>query len=102
MQQVPNNNNNNNQPSDEIELSEDGTTLRIKGEVIEVLPGTLFKVKLINDAIVLAHTSGKMRKHRIRVLLYDIVSVEISISDAENLKRKDIIVNGRIAFRYKA
>jgi translation initiation factor IF-1 len=85
-----------------LEFQQNGDVISVKGQVIELLPNTKYRVKLPNNAIVLAHTSGKMRKNRIKILQYDSVNVEISISDLENLKRKDIITNGRITFRYKA
>ena len=52
----------------------------------------MFRVKLDNDHEVLAHTSGKMRKNRIRVLLGDKVTVEMTPYD---------LTKGRITFRYK-
>ncbi|MFO1242848.1 MAG: translation initiation factor IF-1 [Rickettsiales bacterium] len=66
--------------------------LEFDGEVIEVLPNTMFKVKLANEHIVLAHTSGKMRKNRIRVLAGDKVKVEMTPYD---------LTKGRITFRAK-
>ena len=66
--------------------------LEFDGEVIEVLPNTMFKVKLANDHIVLAHTSGKMRKNRIRVLAGDKVKVEMTPYD---------LSKARITFRAK-
>lgn len=66
--------------------------LEFDGEVVEVLPNTMFKVKLANDHIVLAHTSGKMRKNRIRVLAGDKVKVEMTPYD---------LTKGRITFRAK-
>ena len=86
----------------DIEVDNDADTISLKGEVLEILPNTKFKVKLQNGSVILAHASGKMRKNRIKVLQYDTVNVEVSISDLENLKRKDAKVNGRITFRYKA
>jgi translation initiation factor IF-1 len=85
-----------------LEFQQNGDVISIRGEVIELLPNAKYRVKLPNNAIILAHTSGKMRKNRIKILQYDNVNVEISISDLENLKRKDSIVNGRITFRHKA
>ena len=65
----------------------------MEGTVIEVLPNTIFKVKLkANDQIIIAHVSGKIRVHTIRILPGDRVTVEISPYD---LKR------GRITYRYK-
>ena len=66
--------------------------IEMDGEVIETLPNTTFRVKLDNDHEVLAHTSGKMRKNRIRVLLGDRVNVEMTPYD---------LTKGRITFRYK-
>ncbi len=64
--------------------------VKIEGTVIDVLPGTLFHVKLPNDAIVLAHISGKMRKHFIRIVPGDKVEVELSPYD---------LTKARIVFR---
>ena len=65
--------------------------LEFKGKVIELLPNAMFRVKLENNHEVLAHTAGKLRKNRIRVLTGDDVAVEVSPYD---LKK------GRIVFRY--
>jgi translation initiation factor IF-1 len=65
--------------------------LEFKGKVIELLPNAMFRVKLENNHEVLAHTAGKLRKNRIRVLTGDNVAVEVSPYD---LKK------GRIVFRY--
>jgi translation initiation factor IF-1 len=62
------------------------------GTVTEVLPNAMFRVKLENDHEILAHTSGRMRKNRIRVLTGDRVTVEMTPYD---LKR------GRITYRFK-
>ena len=64
--------------------------LEFEGEVIETLPNTKFKVKLENDHEILAHSSGKMRKNRIRVLAGDKVTVEMTPYD---------LTKGRITFR---
>jgi translation initiation factor IF-1 len=66
--------------------------LEFKGIVAEVLPNTMFKVKLENGHIVLAHASGAMRKNRIRVLAGDKVTVEMTPYD---------LSKGRIKFREK-
>ncbi|HUW02896.1 MAG TPA: translation initiation factor IF-1 [Acidimicrobiales bacterium] len=63
-----------------------------EGEVIEALPGGMFKVKLENDHEVLAYISGKMRRNRIRVLLGDRVQVELSPYD---------LTKGRLVYRWK-
>jgi translation initiation factor IF-1 len=55
--------------------------LTAQGIVIEVLPGTMFRVKLEQGHIVLAHISGKMRKHFIRIVPGDAVTVELSTYD---------------------
>ena len=60
------------------------------GVIIEVLPGTMFRVKLSNGHIVLAHISGKMRKHFIRIVPGDKVTVEMSPYD---------LTKARIIFR---
>jgi translation initiation factor IF-1 len=59
---------------------------------MEVLPNTVFKVKLSNGHIVTAHISGKMRMHYIRILPGDKVTVEVSVYDLNQ---------GRITFRQK-
>ncbi len=66
--------------------------LEFPGIVTELLPNAMFRVKLDNDHEVLAHTSGKMRKNRIRVLAGDRVTVEMAPYD---------LTKGRITFRYK-
>lgn len=66
--------------------------LEFTGIVMEILPNAMFRVKLDNDHEVLAHTSGKMRKNRIRVLAGDRVNVEMTPYD---------LTKGRINFRYK-
>ncbi len=66
--------------------------IEFPGTVIELLPNAMFRVKLENDREVLAHTSGKMRKNRIRVLAGDKVMVEMTPYD---------LTKGRITFRYK-
>ena len=63
-----------------------------EGTVTEVLPGTMFRVALPNGRNVLAHISGKMRKHFIRIVPGDKVSVELSPYD---------LTKARITFREK-
>ena len=65
--------------------------LEFKGKVIELLPNAMFRVKLENDHEILAHTAGKLRKNRIRVLTGDNVLVEITPYD---------LTKGRIIFRF--
>ena len=64
--------------------------IEMDGEVIDTLPNTMFRVKLENEHEVLAHTSGKMRKNRIRVLAGDKVLVEMTPYD---------LTKGRITYR---
>jgi len=64
----------------------------VKGIVKEPLPNAMFKVELENGHIVLAHISGKMRMHNIRILPGDQVSIELSPYDLNR---------GRITYRYK-
>ncbi len=63
------------------------------GTVTEVLPNAMFRVKLENDHEILAHTSGKMRKNRIRVLAGDRVTVEMTPYD---------LTKGRLVYRYRS
>jgi translation initiation factor IF-1 len=66
--------------------------IEFSGEVIEVLPNAMFRVKLENDHVILAHISGKMKKNRIRVLAGDSVNIEMTAYD---------FTKGRITFRSK-
>ena len=56
-------------------------TIEMQGTVIEVLPNTVFRVKLENDHVITAHISGRMRKNYIRILNGDSVTVEMSPYD---------------------
>ena len=71
--------------------SKDGV-IEIEGSVVEALPNAFFRVELDNGHKVLAHISGKMRQHYIRILLGDRVLVEVSTYD---------LSRGRITYRYK-
>ena len=64
----------------------------LEGTVVEPLPNAMFRVELENGHKVLAHSSGKMRMHRIRILPGDKVQVEITPYD---------LSRGRITYRYK-
>jgi translation initiation factor IF-1 len=83
-------------PNDQYEEShlpkpkEDAIVL--EGTVVEPLPNAMFRVELENGHKVLAHSSGKMRMHRIRILPGDKVQVEITPYD---------LSRGRITYRYK-
>ena len=57
------------------------STLKVEGDVIDVLPNATFKVKLDNDMVVLSYVSGKMRQHEIRILMGDKVEIEMSPYD---------------------
>ena len=65
--------------------------LEFKGQVKELLPNAMFRVKLENNHEVLAHTAGKLRKNRIRVLAGDQVLVEMTPYD---------LTKGRIIYRF--
>lgn len=67
-------------------------TIQVEGKVVEPLPNALFRVELDNGHQVLAHVSGKMRMHFIRILPGDKVTVELSPYD---------LSRGRIIYRYK-
>ena len=56
-------------------------SIEFQGVVMELLPNAMFKVKLENDHEILAHSSGKMRRNRIRVLAGDKVTVEMTPYD---------------------
>lgn len=64
--------------------------IRQRGEVLESLPSSMFRVKLPNDHIILCHISGRIRKHYIRILTGDRVIVEMSPYD---------LTKGRIVYR---
>jgi translation initiation factor IF-1 len=67
-----------------------GDTLRFEGEVVEALPSTVFRVQLDDGREVLAHLSGRMRVHYIKILVGDRVIVELSPYDERR---------GRIVYR---
>jgi len=66
--------------------------IEIEGVVVDTLPNAKFNVRLPNGTLVLAHVSGKMRMHYIRILPGDKVALQISPYD---------LTRGRITFRYK-
>ncbi len=66
--------------------------IQVEGTVVEPLPNAMFRVELENKHIVLAHISGKMRMHFIKILPGDKVTVELSPYDLNR---------GRIVYRYK-
>ena len=65
--------------------------LEFKGKVTDLLPNAMFRVELENGHVVTAHTAGKLRKNRIRVLQGDNVTVEVTPYD---------LTKGRIIFRF--
>lgn len=67
-------------------------TIEALGTVVKVLPATMYRVKLENGHEVLAHISGKMRKHFIRITTGDKVTVQLSPYD---------LTKARISFRHK-
>lgn len=66
--------------------------IEVQGTVSETLPNAMFRVKLENGHMILAHISGKMRMHFIRILPGDKVTVEMSPYD---------LTRGRITYRFK-
>jgi translation initiation factor IF-1 len=66
--------------------------IQVEGTVVEPLPNAMFRVELENKHVVLAHISGKMRMHFIKILPGDKVTVELSPYDLNR---------GRIVYRYK-
>ena len=66
--------------------------ITVEGTVVEALPNTTFRVELENKHLVLAHVSGKMRMHFIKILPGDRVTIELSPYD---------LTRGRIVYRYK-
>jgi len=66
--------------------------IEVEGKVITVLPNTMFRVELANGHQVLAHISGKMRKHYIKILPGDRVLIELSPYD---------LSRGRVTYRLK-
>jgi translation initiation factor IF-1 len=79
------------QGSAEDMAKKDGA-IEVEGRVVEPLPNAMFRVELENGHKVLAHISGKMRQHYIRILPEDRVVVELSPYD---------LSRGRIVYRYK-
>ena len=67
-------------------------SIQMEGKVVETLPNTTFRVELDNGHVVLAHISGRMRKHYIRILTGDRVTVELTPYD---------LTKGRIVLRGK-
>ncbi len=66
--------------------------IEVEGRIIAVLPGTMFRVQLLNGHVVLGHISGKLRKHFIKIAAGDMVKMEMSPYDTDK---------ARITFRIK-
>lgn len=66
--------------------------IEVKGKVLEALPNANFRVEIEGGHIILAHISGKIRMHYIKILAGDVVTVEMSPYD---------LTRGRITYRYK-
>ena len=76
--------------ADNAEFMAKEDQIEMEGTVIETLPNTMFRVELDNGHVVTAHISGKMRKHYIRILRGDKVTVELTPYD---------LSKGRITYR---
>ena len=66
--------------------------IEVEGKIVETLPNAMFRVELSNGHLVLAHISGKMRMHFIKILPGDRVTIELSPYD---------LTRGRITYRFK-
>ena len=73
-------------------MAKESNLIVANGEIVKVLPATMYRVRLTNGHEVLGHISGKMRKHFIKITTGDKVTVEISPHD---------LTKGRITFREK-
>jgi translation initiation factor IF-1 len=73
-----------------LELMAKEDNIEMEGTVIETLPNTMFRVRLENGHMVTAHISGRMRKHYIRILTGDKVTVQVTPYD---------LTKGRITYR---
>lgn len=73
-------------------MTKEKDVIELEGEIIEALPNAVFRVKVETGQMVLAHVSGKIRKHFIRILAGDKVRLELSPYD---------LTRGRITFRLK-
>jgi translation initiation factor IF-1 len=78
-------------PADWETMSKDDV-IEMEGSILETLPNTMFRVKLENGHVVIAHISGRMRKNYIRILTGDKVKVEMTPYD---------LTKGRITYRMK-
>ena len=67
-------------------------SIEMEGTIVDTLPNTMFRVELDNGHVVMAHISGKMRKHYIRILTGDRVTVQLTPYD---------LTKGRITYRVR-
>ena len=73
-------------------MAKENELITVSGEVVKVLPATMYRVRLDNGLEILGHISGKMRRHFIKITTGDRVTMEISPTD---------LTKGRITFREK-
>lgn len=73
-------------------MAKDKEVIKLTGKVVETLPGGKFRVELENGHVIIAHVSGKMRKHYIKLVPGDKVEVELTPYD---------LTKGRISFRLR-
>jgi len=71
-------------------MSKNDGIIELEGEIVDVLPNQMFKVKLANEHVITCYTGGKLRQHRIRLVMADKVKVEMSPYDLNK---------GRITYR---
>ena len=64
----------------------DGKAIEVEGKIVTVLPGTMFRVQLTNGHVVLAHISGKLRKHFIKIAAGDSVKMEMIPYDLDKAR----------------
>ncbi|MBN1404268.1 MAG: translation initiation factor IF-1 [Opitutales bacterium] len=64
----------------------DSDIVEVEGKIVAVLPGTMFRVELSNGHQVLAHISGKLRKHFIRITVGDVVKMEMNTHDLDKAR----------------
>lgn len=73
-------------------MSDTKEVIEVEGTVLETLPNAMFKVELENGHVILAHISGKMRMHYIKILPADRVTIEMTPYD---------LTKGRVVYRHK-
>ncbi|MEK7447503.1 MAG: translation initiation factor IF-1 [Patescibacteria group bacterium] len=73
-------------------MSDTKEVIEVEGTVLETLPNAMFKVELENGHVILAHISGKMRMHYIKILPGDRVTIEMTPYD---------LTKGRVTYRHK-